>query len=154
MSLEALYNAAQTGTYVNQVRTKQAADVGSGLGVNFMDGTRRGKNNNNADEYQREFTRNIAGANIIGGAQGTLRNPNESLTRWSTKSFKIAFDAEGPASLPNGFYNTTRFRVWKAGQISANIHNYTPLQNKGFVNINTSAGLRKNGSPSGAPTSL
>ena len=40
MTLEDLYNNAQTGTYVNKVRTAQAADAGAIGGVNFMDGYR------------------------------------------------------------------------------------------------------------------
>lgn len=155
MSLESLYNNAPNGTYVGQVKTKQAQDVQSTTGVNFMDGTRRARNQEATDVFQTEFTRNAPGEYATGGAQGSVAVPGQTKSRWTDRGLDLAFTApgKGPDSLVNGFYNTTRFRVWKATQTEANVHNYVPSDsfnqaNKGgYVNINDSARIRALASP-------
>lgn len=145
MSLESLYNSAATNTYVGTVRTKQAADKGAGQSmVNYLDGETRGTERQ-PDQFQTEFTRNVAGAYKTGGAQGVSRNPSTSLSRWTSKAYDLAFGGKGPSSLINGFYNN-KFTNNKT------IHLYTPGGANGFVNVNASAEARKNSSPSGAPT--
>ena len=150
MSLEALYNNADPKTYVGQVKTKQAADVGAVDGINFMDGGRRARNSDQSDVFQREFIRNAEGTYAVGGAQGTVPSTTDKtypLSRWTPRALELAFNGnnKGPASLSNGFYATTRFRVWRAGQQQANIHNYIPAVNRnqsstgGYVNQNASA---------------
>jgi len=151
MSLETLYNQAAANTYVGTVRTRQASDAPTNQTlVNFLDGQPKARSNSQvADQFQTEFTRNAPNSYVSSGAQGITRNTNQSLTRWTDKSFKIAFDGEGPAQLKNGFY-TTQFRT--AG--SKLVHNYSPLTGKKFADLNTSAKARVAGSPSGAPTGL
>jgi len=147
MSLESLYNSAAANTYVGTVRTKQAADVGAGRSiVNYMDGEARGREQQ-PDEFQKEFTRNATGAFKTGGAQGIARNAGTTLTRWTAKACELAFGGKGPASLISGFYNN-RFTN------NNTIHLYTPGNSNGFTNVNASAELRKNSSPSGAPSGL
>lgn len=148
MSLEALYNNADANTYVGQARTKQAANANTTSGVNFMDGTRRGTRPV-ADEFQREFTRNSEGSYVVGGAQGTVPTTTDKsypLSRWTPRALKLAFEQDGPASLSRGYY-IDRFRtaVSKAGSVL--IHNYTPLAQKGFKDVNTSAKNRAQSSP-------
>jgi hypothetical protein len=146
MSLVDLYNQAEKGTYVGEVKTKQATDVGAKDGVNFMDGTRR--RNPEPDEYQTEFKRNAEGTYAVGGAQGTVsptNNKTYELSRWTPKSLKLAFEQEGPASLSNGFYNN-RFRTATTAKGTQIVHNYTPLNNKGYVNLNSFAAARVNSS--------
>jgi hypothetical protein len=152
MSLEELYNSAANGTYVNKVRTTQAADVGEGRGVNFMDGTARTSPNNAADQFQNNFMREDAGANVIGGAQGTLRNPTQNLTRWTDKSFKLAFENDGPVSLANGYYYTNRFRTAITPKGTTEVHAYTPLNDGGYISKNPSAKIRYNANAFGQAT--
>lgn len=153
MSLETLYNNAQTGTYVNKVKTTQASDVGAGQGVNFMDGTKRARYSPTstpaADQFQTEFQRNAEGTYVIGGAQGTVPPTNDksyALSRWTDKALKLPFESEGPSSLPNGYY-TTRFRTAITPAGPTTIHNYTPLADKKFKDLNTSAAARINSKP-------
>ena len=146
MSLVDLYNSAANGTYVGEVKAKQATDVGAKDGVNFMDGTRR--RNPEPDEFQTEFKRNAEGTYAIGGAQGTVsptNNKTYELSRWTQKSLKLAFENEGPASLSNGYYNS-RFRTAVTAKGAQLVHNYTPINNNGYINKNSSAGLRYNSS--------
>lgn len=156
MSLEALYNQAATNTYVGTVRAKQAADapVNQTL-VNFLDGQAKGRYRAGAaltqDTFQTEFTRNAAGSYVSAGAQGITRNPEQTLTRWTNKSFSIAFDNDGPSQLKNGFY-TNQFRTAVGPRGPVTVHNYTPNNGKKFGDLNTSAKARINASPSGAPT--
>lgn len=143
MSLEALYNNADPRTYVGQVKNKQAADANTSMGVNFMDGTRRGPRPT-PDEFQTEFTRNPEGTFLAGGAQGTVSptaDKTYSLSRWTPKSLKLAFEQDGPASLNKGYY-IDRFRTATSNAGSVLVHNYTPLNNKGFKDLNSSAKMR------------
>ncbi len=156
MSLKELYDNAAAGTYVGKVRTTQEESATAGAGVNFMDGTRRNKNNNAADEFQTEFTRRGARANVAGGAQPPVLAPATSNnsdagantnTRWTNKSFKLAFDGagNGPDSLINGFYKTpTIFRKDNKGN---DIHNYSPLADSRFQDRNTFVNDRINAGP-------
>lgn len=144
MSLVDLYNSAANGTYVGEVKAKQATDVGAKDGVNFMDGTRR--RNPEPDEFQTEFKRNAEGTYAIGGAQGTVsptNNKTYELSRWTQKSLKLAFENEGPASLSNGYYNS-RFRTAVTAKGAQLVHNYTPINNNGYINKNSSAANRFN----------
>ncbi len=146
MSLENLYNDAPAASYVGKVRTTQEANVGAVQGVNFMDGTRRSKNNQTSDAFQTEFKRNAAGAYVAGGAQPPARDiqaassngetpldsANPSLTRWTSRVGQFAFNGSnrGPDSLINGFYGTpTIFRKDSKGNT---IHNYAPLPQSTF----------------------
>lgn len=144
MSLVDLYNSAANGTYVGEVKAKQATDVGAKDGVNFMDGTRR--RNPEPDEFQTEFKRNAEGTYAIGGAQGTVsptNNKTYELSRWTEKSLKLAFENEGPASLSDGYYNN-RFRTAVTAKGTQLVHNYTPINNNGYINKNQSAASRFN----------
>lgn len=143
MSLAQLYTSAAPNTYVGTVRDRQSATAPAGASlVNYLDGDARTRDVT-PDVFQREFTRNAAGAFKSGGAQGVTRNPGASLTRWTQKAYKLAFGGEGPSTLSKGFYNN---RFTNEGKL----HLYTPVD--GFVNKNASAATRKNSSPSGAPT--
>jgi hypothetical protein len=153
MSLETLYNQAARNTYVGTVRTRQATDAPTNQTlVNFLDGQPREDAN---DQFQKEFTRNAPKAFLGAGAQGISRNPNQNYTRWTGKSFKLAFDGEGPSQLRNGFY-TNQFRpvYTDSTGVQKQVHQYTPGLGKKFGDLNTSAGRRILSSPSGAPTSF
>jgi len=143
MSLEALYNNAAPNTYVGTVRAKQAADAPAGASiVNYLDGDARTREQQ-ADQFQKEFTRNAAGSFKTGGAQGIARNAGTTLSRWTSKAYELAFGGKGPSSLINGFYNN-------AFRNNGEYHLYTPTD--GFAVKNASAATRKNSSPSGAPS--
>lgn len=148
MSLEELYNDANPNSYVGRVRTKQAADAEVTSGVNFMDGTRRGARPS-PDQFQTEFTRNSEGSFLTGGAQGVVPSTTDKsypLSRWTRRALLLAFEKDGPASLQQGYY-TNRFRTAysKAGETL--VHNYTPLLNQGFKDVNKSARDRINSAP-------
>jgi hypothetical protein len=115
--------------------------------VNFLDGQPR---ENTQDVFQTEFTRNQAGSYVGSGAQGVVRNPQQSLTRWTDKSFKLAFDGEGPTQLNRGYY-IERFRTDSKNNL---VHMYTPAIGKSFGDKNTWAKTRIASSPSGAPRSF
>lgn len=150
MSLETLYNEASPNTYVGTIRTRQAAMAPTNQTlVNFLDGQPRTRSNTiPQDEYQREFTRNTEGQYKSGGAQGIVRSTEQKLTRWSDKSFKLAFDGEGPSTLANGYY-TNKFRTDNKNSL---VHLYTPKLGNRFVDANKQAEYRAKSSPSGAPT--
>ena len=154
MSLEALYNQAASNTYVGTVRTRQAADAPTNQTlVNFLDGQPKTRSNTAVpDEFQTEFTRNAPNTHVAGGAQGISRAPGQSYTRWTNKSFKLAFDGEGPAQLKNGFY-TNQFRpVYPdVNGRPRQVHMYAPIVNKRFSDVNSAARARIATSPSGAP---
>lgn len=154
MSLEALYNQAAANTYVGTVRTRQAATAPTNQTlVNFLDGQPKTRSNTQvADEFQTEFTRNAPNSYVSAGAQGIARNPNQTFTRWTDKSFKLAFDNEGPSQLRNGFY-TNQFRPTYVGidGVLKQVHMYTPNNGKKFGDMNNSAKTRIASSPSGAP---
>ena len=155
MSLEALYNQAAANTYVGTVRTRQASDAPANQTlVNFLDGQPKARTNSQVpDEFQTEFTRNEANSYVSAGAQGVARNPTQTFTRWTDKSFKLAFDNEGPSQLKNGFY-TNQFRPVYTGIDGSQkqVHMYTPNSGKKFGDKNDSARARIASSPSGAPT--
>lgn len=150
MSLEDLYNNAANETYVGKVRRTQANDVGAGDSNSFLDGTRKTTRTlASADAFQKEFTRNQGGSFVVGGAQGTVPATSDKsypLSRWTTKALKLAFEQDGPASLSNGYY-TNRFRTAysKAGAVV--VHNYTPLINGSFKDLNAAARAKINSSP-------
>lgn len=158
MSLEALYNQAAANTYVGTVRSRQAADAPTNQTlVNFLDGQAKGRYRAGKaltpDTFQTEFTRNAEGSFLSAGAQGVSRNSTQTYTRWTDKSFKIAFDKEGPAQLRNGFY-TNQFRPTYTGidGKQKQVHVYSPTIGKKFGDMNSSAKARINATPSGAPT--
>lgn len=146
MSLEQLYNDASRNTYVGTVRARQAEMAGTNGPplVNFLDGDVRGSEET-PDQFQREFTRNESGAYKSGGAQSITRAAGATLSRWTAKAYELAFGGKGPSTLPSGYYNN-KFTN------NGTLHLYTPKRDSGFVDKNTSAGTRKNSSPSGAPT--
>lgn len=150
MSLESLYNQAAPSTYVGVVRTRQSSTAPAGTSmVNYLDGTTRDAENI-PDQFQREFTRNTPGTFKTGGAQGVERNPQQKLTRWTNKAFKLAFDKEGPASLSQGYY-IDRFRLDSKNNL---VHLYTPNNGQTLRDKDVSARNRINASPSGAPTGI
>lgn len=155
MSLETLYNQSAPNTYVGTVRSRQAADAPTNQTlVNFLDGQPKTRSSTiTQDQFQTEFTRNAPGSHVAGGAQGITRNPTQTYTRWTSKSFKLAFDNEGPTQLINGFY-TNQFRPWyrDAGGQQKQMHAYIPQTGKRFRDVNSAAAMRINSSPSGAPT--
>jgi len=150
MSLEALYNDADPKTYVGQVRTKQSNDVGAGASNSFLDGTRKTTRTlASADLFQKEFTRNAGNSYVAGGAQGTVPTTSDKsypLSRWTPKALKLAFEQDGPASLSRGYYND-RFRTAVSNTGNVLVHNYTPLAQKGFKDLNVSAKNRIQSSP-------
>lgn len=158
MSLEQKYLTAAEGTYVGSVLRKQAPFKNSGAPntdygiVNFMDGTIRGKTRQ-PDTFQTEFKRNDAGSYVVGGAQGILRAQEEKLTRWTDRALNLAFGnrGTGPASLVNGYFYNDRFKVATGPAGNIPVHNYAPLANKKFSDVNASAKARINGNPALTP---
>jgi hypothetical protein len=152
MSLKDLYENASENSYVGRVRTRQSSDAGAGQGSNYMDGTPRQQNNSAPDEFQKEFTRNNAGAFKYGGDGKTPAATNDKsypLSRWLSKAFKLAFEGQGPTTLPNGFF-TNRFRVINdAKNFNKTVHNYAPLPGLSFREQNSDAKKRIDGSPAG-----
>lgn len=151
MSLESLYNQSPANTYVGTVRTKQSSTAPTNQSlVNFLDGQKKVAEQ---DEFQTEFKRNDSHAFLTGGAQGVSRGSGQTYTRWTNKSFNLAFGNEGPSQLKNGFY-TNQFRTSVGPRGAVTIHNYTPNSGQKFRDKNDSANKRINASPSGAPTGL
>lgn len=157
MGLLEIYNAATTSAgrlkdVGNQASGTGAATGGTSTtyGVDFMDGSPR--QSSTADQFQTEFKKYAVGANKSSGANHTVPT-SYTPSRWTDKALKLAFENDGPASLPGGYYNTTRFRVAKAGQTTANIHNYIPAANYnasttgGYINQFSFARDRKNARP-------
>lgn len=150
MSLETLYNDASPNSYVGTVRTRQSSDAPQNQSlVNYLDGTTRDAQNI-PDQFQKEFTRNAPGTFKSGGAQGIERNPRQSYTRWTNKSFKLAFEKEGPSTLSSGYY-IDRFRTDSQNNL---VHMYTPNRGQTLRDKDSSVRNRLNSSPSGAPTGL
>lgn len=158
MSLKTLYEEAAPNTYAGLVRTKQAADAPANQTlVNFLDGQAKGIYRKgrplSQDQFQTEFTRNSERSFLSAGAQGPARSENQTLTRWTDKAFKIAFDGEGPSQLKNGFYtNQFRSTYIDVDGTQKQVHAYTPLAGKRFGDVNANAKARIVSSPSGAPT--
>jgi len=157
MTLEERYNAASEDTYVGRVRARQAADAGAGPGVNFFDGDARATWSPDStaapDEYQKEFTRNNEGAFRYGGdGKSPGGGTDYSLSRWTSKSLKIAFGGEGPTTQPAGYWNNNRFTtvndVRNAGTL---IHRYAPVEGKRFDESAMLSEMAK-GVLSGAPS--
>lgn len=144
MSLEQLYNNASNGTYVGQVKAAQVA----GPTDSFFDGSRKtNRTIANSDVFQTEFTRNEAGTYAVGGAQGTVPPSNDktyTYSRWTGEALKLPFDGRGPASLDKGFYDNSRFRTATTPKGPQTVHNYTPLEGKGYIDTNASARARYN----------
>jgi hypothetical protein len=144
MSLEQLYNNASSGTYVGQAKAAQTA----GPGDSFFDGSRRTTRTiASADVFQTEFTKNEAGTYVVGGAQGTVPPSNDksyTYSRWTGEALKLPFDGKGPASLDKGFYDNSRFRTATTPKGPQTVHNYTPLEGKGYIDTNASARARYN----------
>lgn len=157
MSLEQKYLTAENGTYVASVRNKQAPFTNAGAPnsdsgiVNFMDGTIR--KSRQPDEFQTEFKRNDAGSYVVGGAQGVLRAQEEKLTRWTDRALNLAFGnkGNGPTSLVNGYFYNDRFKVAVGPAGAIPVHNYAPLADKKFYDVNSSAKARINGNPALTP---
>jgi hypothetical protein len=138
MTLEERYNAASENTYVGRVRARQAADAGSGPGVNFFDGNPRNAFSAGSeaapDEYQEEFTRNGEGAFRYGGeGKAPGSGTDYSLSRWLEGSLKIAFGGAGPTTQPTGYWNNNRFTtlndVRNGGTL---LHRFAPVEGKQF----------------------
>jgi len=150
--------AATDATYMRDVGTQlpyepNNTDAGAargGNGVNFMDGTPRSQGSTRPpDEYQTEFTRNLPGSYVGGGAQAPTIAASTTLnsdagaqtnTRWKNDAFKLAFGNKGPSKLPNGYYITS-FRQAKSSKGTVGtIHNYipsnvyTPATTGGYIN--------------------
>lgn len=138
MNLEERYNSAGENTYVGRVRTRQAADAGSGAGVNFFDGDARSEWSPGSeaapDSIQKEFTRGAAGDfRYGGGGKEPGAGDDYLLSRWLDKSLKIAFDGQGPSRLPTGYWNNVRYTTVNDVRNAATaLHNYAPLDGKKF----------------------
>ncbi len=151
MGLKEIYEAATTPNGTLKKIGDQASGTGNVYGVDFMDGGPR-PTPTSQDLFQEEFKKYAAGANKSSGANHTVPT-SYSPSRWKDKALKIAFENDGPTSLPNGYYNTTRFRVAKEGDTTANIHNYIPAANYdasstgGYINKFSDARSRKNARP-------
>lgn len=107
MTLEERYQKAPATSYVGKVRDAQAADVGSGAGVNFMDGEGKSKWESGKspapDQYQNEFTRNAEGDFRYGGGGKVPGSPDNTykLSRWLTKGTQ-----KGDTYLTNNRFTT------------------------------------------------
>ncbi len=161
MTLEERYNnASPTNTYVGMVRTKQEEAVGAGAGVNFLDGEPVAQKALPPNAYQREFTRNAAGALKYGavGQNGQIPGsdttddtsritPSTGLTRWTKTALEKAF-LSGNSSL------LSKYKLFKG----TTVHKYTPVDDfKKILNGQTikTAYSTVTGVPSGpAPTGL
>ena len=103
MTLEERYNSAGANTYVGRVKNLQAADAGTGPGVNFMDGDGKsqwGPGKTPApDQVQTEFKRNTQGDFRYGG--GGKVAGTYTLSRWLTKGID-----KGDTYLTNNKFTT------------------------------------------------
>lgn len=131
MNLEERYNSAAATTYVGQVRTKQAADVGVGRGVNFLDGDGRGQWEPGSvaapDQVQNEFSRNAAGDFRYGGGgkvPAATNNKSYPLSRWLSRGTD-----KGDTYFTNNRY-TTIGDVRNAP--GTQVHKFSPLSGKKF----------------------
>lgn len=157
MTLEERYNAAGMDSYVGRVRMLQSAESNAEQGVNFMDGTTRGNFAFGAapapDEYQKEFTRNQPGDFRYGGGGKVPGGNNNTyaLSRWYDQAFKIAFEGKGPATQPAGYWGNSKFTtVVDARNAGTQVHRYTPIANKDFINsLQVGSKARATGAPSG-----
>lgn len=156
MTLEERYNAAGLNSYVGRVKGLQAAEAGSGPGVNFVDGVARSEWSPNSiaapDVVQTEFTRNNSGDFRYGAGGKTPGSPANSylLSRWLQKGLEKAFG-------PDSYYTNNRYTTVNDVRNANNkIHAYAPLPNKDFIgNLMEMSKGRVNGSPSGpAPSGL
>lgn len=107
MTLEERYNSATDNTYVGRVKKLQAAEVGAGRGVNFLDGEPRNSWSPDStaapDQVQTEFTRNAAGDFRYGGGgkvPGSTDNTYK-LSRWLTRGVE-----KGDTYLANNRFTT------------------------------------------------
>lgn len=147
MTLEERYNSAGANTYVGRVKDLQAADVGAGRGVNFLDGEPRNTWSPDStaapDQVQTEFTRNAAGDFRYGGggkAPGT--GTTYSLSRWLAKGTD-----KGDTYLTNNRFTTVN-DTRNAGTLLQR-YNWLQNDNKFTGKLKNRAKLHVEGSPSG-----
>jgi hypothetical protein len=148
MNLEERYNAASNDTYVGKVRLQQAADVGVGAGVNFLDGDGRSRwspaTTARPDVVQTEFTRNAEGNFRYGGggkSPALTNNGSYPLSRWLARGVE-----KGDAYFANNRFTTIGDIRNATGTI---IHKYWSATNKKFQNADTWANTRITSSPGG-----
>lgn len=145
MTLEERYNAAGNETYVGRVKNQQAADVGAGAGVNFLDGDGQSRWSPSKtaapDVVQNEFKRNAEGDFLYGG--GGKVAGTYALSRWLPKGTD-----KGDTYFTNNRFTT----VQDVRNASTLIHKYSPLSGKSFEvagNLSEMAKAKFTGSPSG-----
>lgn len=117
-------------------------------GVNFFDGTGRGPwsptSEGTPDVWQGEFTENKEGRNVTPAATNDGTYP---LSRWKADALKLAFEGVGPAQRPKGYWQDSRFTIFKdsAGRWTdegSKLHKYAPLADKAFQDLDTWADTR------------
>lgn len=144
MTLEERYNAAGADSYVGRVKTLQAADVGAGKGVNFLDGDGRGQWSPGSeaapDVVQNEFTRNAAGDFRYGG--GGKVPGSYLLSRWLDRGI-----TKGDTYFANNKFTT----IQDVRNPNNLVHKYSPLSGKSFQDIGKLSELSK-GKVTGAPS--
>jgi hypothetical protein len=145
MNLEERYNAAGEDTYVGRVRKLQAAEVGPGPGVDFVDGVPRTRAAA-PDQVQTEFTRNALGDFRYGGGGKVPGSPDDTyvLSRWLTRGIEKAFGA-------GGYFTNNRFTtINDVRNASTVVHKYAPIAGKRF-NESAILSQRSKGRISGPP---
>jgi hypothetical protein len=125
MNLEQRYNTAPENSYVGRVRTKQAADVGVGIGVNFMDAGYASPGGATADTMQSNFQRRASeDKNFTRGAETTIAAGElKGASRWYGRALNFAFT--NPGSTSTGLTNSqyTSFKGMRTGTKDAWVDN-------------------------------
>lgn len=143
MTLEERYNAAAANTYVGLVKDKQAADVGAGSGVNFLDGDGRGQwqagQTPPPDVVQNEFKRNAAGDfryNGGGKSPAATNDGSYPLSRWLARGTE-----KGDTYYVNNRYTTIGDTRNQPGTL---VHKFSPLEGKSFFEAGGLSEFSKN----------
>ena len=106
MDLKTRYENAPDTTYAGRVRTTQAADVGAGSGVNFMDAGYASPGGATADTMQSNFQRRASeDKTYTRGAETTvLAGELKGASRWYGRALNFAFT--DPSSTSTGLTNS------------------------------------------------
>jgi hypothetical protein len=117
MDLKTRYETAPETTYAGRVRTGQAADVGVGAGVNFMDAGYASPGGATADTMQSNFQRRASEDKIFTrGTETTIAAGDlKGATRWYGRALNFAFT--NPSSTSTGLTNSqyTSFKGIRPG---------------------------------------
>jgi hypothetical protein len=108
-----------------------------GTGVNFMDGQARGPWTNGstavADVWQKGFVTNDK---VIKPAANNDKSYQDS--KWIQDKEELAFSGKGPPQINTGYHGNPRYTILDdVKNKSLVLHNYTPIKNKGFADIDT-----------------